>query len=125
MGYDPKAKRTRKSKNLTMRAVRSSPPGIYADAAMPTLNLLIMKNGSKRLARFVQRIVINGKQTTLGLGSHPVVTLEEARDLALDNRRLVRKGGDPRTSSKKAPTVAAGLEAVLAIRKPSWRDDKK
>ena len=122
MTYDQKAKRTRTARKLTVHMIKNAKPGLYADAAMPTLNLLVTDTGARR---FIQRITIrqNGKQTMLGLGGWPVVTLEEAREAALDNRRLVRKGIDPRTS--QSPALAQGLEAVLKIRRSSWSDKEE
>ena len=42
-----------------------------------------------------QRITVNGRRRTYGLGSYPVVSLSEARERAFENLRLVRSGGDP------------------------------
>ena len=43
----------------------------------------------------MQSTVIRGKRLDLGFGSWPLVTLREAREAALENRRLVRAGGYP------------------------------
>ena len=44
---------------------------------------------------WVQRIRINGRETNLGLGSYPAVTLAEARRRALLNRQAVEEGRNP------------------------------
>ena len=51
--------------------------------------------------RWVQRLVIRGKPRTLGLGGFGLVTLAEAREVALANRRLARSGGDPLAARRR------------------------
>src|SRR4028119_1405271 len=79
-------------------------PGKYFDGH--GLFLRVEPNG----ARFwVQRIAIRGKRTELGLGSPSLVSLKEARDKALANRKTARGGGDPpqaRRAASAVPTVA-------------------
>ena len=98
---------------LTNAKIKSlSLPGMYGDGG--TLYLAVARGGSKS---WVQRIVVGGKRRELGLGGWPVVSLAEARDAALDNRRLVRKGGDPLAEKGKAKALAAMptfREAALA-----------
>ena len=57
----------------------------------------------------------------IGLGSYPVVTLAEARNKALENRRALAQGKDPRRS-RAIPTFEQATEAVIAIRADTWRD---
>ena len=53
-------------------------------------------------------------------------TITEARRRALANYRIARDGGDPRVrSGPTVPTFAEGLEAVLALQRPNWRDGGK
>ena len=66
-----------------------------------------------------QRLRINGKPASIGLGSYPVVTLAEARRVALENRRALSMGHDPRRS---IPTLAQSSERVLAVHSANWRD---
>ena len=108
-------KRPRKAKRFTEKFVRAAAPGFYCDALTPTLNLLVSDTGSRR---WVQRITIRGTQRNLGLGGWPLVTLEEARDAALDNRRAVRKGINPRSiiRNPETPPFATVLDDVLATR---------
>ena len=74
---------------------------------------------------WAQRLLINGKPVNLGLGSYPLVDLEEAREAALRNRRMVVHGGDPRRQESKVPTFAEAAEKVIAIHAESWRDGGK
>ena len=96
-------------------------PGRYADGN--GLYLLVDPRGNKR---WVQRLVIQGKRTDLGLGSYPLVSLIEAREQAFVNRKLSRAGGDPRAERRQetVPTFSETVEKVIAIRRPDWRHPK-
>ena len=65
----------------------------------------------------VQRIRINGRETNLGLGSYPAVTLAEARRRTLRNRRAVEEGRNPR--ARRVPT----FRPFAPMRIPSKRVD--
>ena len=99
-------------------------PGVYGDGRGGyglTLRVRRMTNG--RLSRvWVQRLRINGRATNLGLGSFPVVGLATARERALDNRRKIEQGIDPRITENPTPTVADALEAVIEGRSASWKN---
>ena len=97
-------------------------PGLYADGN--GLNLRVDKSGSRR---WVQRLVIQGRNRTLGLGGYPLVSLAEAREQAFANRRLARTGGDPlaaKRSKRDVPTFEAAAAYVFDMHKPSWRNPK-
>ena len=89
-----------------------------------TLYIVVSPSGRKK---FVQRVIIGGRSTDLGLGPFPLVSLQEARDAAIDNRRMIRDGRDPRDAKRSAriPTIADALEAVLNIQRGAWRDGGK
>ena len=72
-----------------------------------------------------QRILINGRQTNIGLGKYPAVPLAAARAKALDNIRLVRRGGDPRRRGHAVPTVMETVEKVIARDAPTWRNPER
>ena len=71
-----------------------------------------------------QRILINGHQTNIGLGKYPAVSLADARAKALQNIRLVRRGGDPR-KGRAVPTVLDVVEKVIARDAPTWRNPER
>jgi hypothetical protein len=73
-----------------LRVKRVSNQGVYADGN--GLYLKVDKRGAKR---WIQRIVINGKRRDIGLGSALIVSLADARTIALNNKRIVLSGGDP------------------------------
>ena len=63
----------------------------------------------------------------LGLGGYPLVSLAEAREAAVANRKRARAGGDPlaeRRRSQGLPTVEEAAAAVLAQQRPGWRNAK-
>lgn len=88
------------------------------------LILKVDKSGAKR---WVQRIIINGKRTEIGLGSASLVSLAEAREVALGNRKVARAGGDPLQAKREAQAVLTFAEAaqkVYELHLPTWRNPK-
>ena len=71
---------------------------------------------------WVQRLRIHGKPVNIGLGVYPVVTLAQARETALANRRAVAGGEDPRIKPAIVPTFAEAAEQLIALRGPTWKD---
>ncbi len=112
---------TRTPKRLSATFVKTvTRPGRYGDGrGSHGLSLLVkpMKLGGYSRT-WSQRLRINGKPVSIGLGSFPVVTLAEARKAALENRRATARGHDPRSS---VPTLAQASERVLAIHSASWK----
>ena len=58
---------------------------------------------------FSQRYTFKGKKRTMGLGKYPVVSLEEAEQMAIKNLRKIRKGKDP----NPPPVVVAPTKLIL------------
>lgn len=110
-------------KALTAQFVRAAKaPGKYFDGH--GLYLRVDKNGSRF---WVQRITIRGKRRELGLGSPSLVSLAEAREIALVNRKLARAGGDPLAAKRQAQAILSFEEAarkVHELHKPTWRNTK-
>ena len=73
---------------------------------------------------WAQRLRNNGQPFNIGLGSYPVITLARARELALENRRAVADGNDPRTPPDAVPTFAEAVDTVIAARSKSWKNPK-
>ena len=74
---------------------------------------------------WVQRLVIRGRRRELGLGGFPLVSLKEARALAVANRKAARSGGDPLAEKQRArgmPTFAEATERVWADKHRGWRN---
>ena len=103
---------------------RINRPGRYGDGrGGHGLSLLVkpMRNG-RWSKSWSQRLYINGRPVMLGLGSYPLVTLAEARAKALENRRALTAGRDPR--GDRAVTFAAAAEQVIALHAPGWRNPR-
>jgi len=66
-----------------------------------------------------QRVRIDGRLTSIGLGPYPEVTLAEAREKALDNSRRVRRGQDPR--GRGVPTFAEAARRTIELHRDSWK----
>ena len=73
---------------------------------------------------WAQSVRCNGRNTSLGLGSYPVVTLAMARDKALANARTIAQGRDPRRRAQQVPTFAQANETVIAIHAENWKSDR-
>lgn len=111
-------------------------PGRYSDGG--NLYLFITPNGGKRwtfLYRFGKSA--NGKsiRREMGLGSATKgeVTLAEARDKALEARRLLNSGADPMgvmgtaaraRTERVVPTFGAFADEYIATHRPRFRNDK-
>ncbi|MGC1505777.1 MAG: integrase arm-type DNA-binding domain-containing protein [Sulfitobacter sp.] len=120
---EDKAPSKRAEKALSAAFVRTvTKPGKYADG-----HGLLLKVDPSGAKRWVQRIVIRGKRTEIGMGSTSLVSLAEARELALENRKLARAGGDP-LQAKRAEQALLSFEdaarKVHKIHEPTWRNKK-
>ncbi|MDE0533337.1 MAG: integrase arm-type DNA-binding domain-containing protein [Albidovulum sp.] len=99
------------------------------------LFLRIDPSGARRWA---QRIVVRGRTREFGLGGYPLVTLAQAREKALANRRVARQGGDPAESPwqarpppaapaarSAAPTFDEAAVRFIALQTPGWKNGGK
>ena len=96
--------------------------GRYADGN--GLYLHVDPSGARR---WVQKLAIRGKVRVLGLGGYSLVSLAEAREQALANRRLARSGGDPLAAKRRhhgVPTFEQAAAAVLKQKRGGWRNPK-
>ena len=105
---------------LTAPFIRSAPPGRHADGQ--GLYLFVQPTGARS---WTQRLVIRGRRRELGLGSVDLVSLAEAREQALANRKLARSGGDPLADRRRLqgmPTFAEAAERLIEQKRPGWRN---
>ena len=113
---------TRRRK-LTATFVRAvTVPGRYGDGYGGFgLSLLVKSTSSGRLSKtWSQRVRIDGVPCNLGLGKWPIVSLAEAREKAIENRRAIDQGGDPRARSR-VPTFRQAAERVIELHRPTWK----
>ena len=108
---------------LTVSKVKGvKEPGLYGDGG--TLFLHVAPGGTKS---WVQRLVVEGKRKSLGLGSIQLVTLAEARHKAYMNRKIARDGGDPcprKNPKREVPTFREAFEKTYESLSPTWRNKK-
>jgi len=108
---------------LSATAVRNlKEPGKYYD--LHGLFLRIEPTGSRR---WVQRVSVAGRQREIGLGSADLVTLAEARELAVSNKKLARAGGDPLAAKQQhvaIPSLNEAIDKVIELNAPTWTNAK-
>lgn len=134
------------AERLTEKRIEQLEPGRYSDGGRAGYGLYIRIEpgaGGRMRRRWAQRIRIQGQVTNVGLGSHPIVTLQMARRQALENKRTAWLGGDPRKGdrlnlplgaaaaapaplvvSASVPTFAETADAVIALNAPTWSDPR-
>ena len=102
-------------------------PGRYGDGrGGHGLSLLVKPRSTGGSSKsWSQRLLIASKPVNIGLGAYPIVTLAEAREQALQNRRVVAQGGDPRAKPRSMPSFAVAVESVIAIHAKSWKQGGK
>ena len=106
-------------KALSASFVRSAGVGRHADGN--GLYLLVQPTGTRS---WIQRLFVRGRKRELGLGSVALVSLAEAREKALANRKLAREGGDPLAEKRRTegvPSFAEAAERVLKQKQSGWR----
>ena len=98
-----------------------SRPGVYGDGRGGRgLSLRVHRTATGRITKtWRQRVRIEGRLTSLGLGPYPEITLAEARRKALDNSRAVRHGGDPR--GRGVPTFAQAAKRTIELHRDGWK----
>ncbi|MCY4659088.1 MAG: Arm DNA-binding domain-containing protein [Acidobacteria bacterium] len=108
---------------LAAAFVRSAPVGRHADGN--GLYLYVQRTGTRS---WIQRLVIRGRKHELGLGSVQLVSLAEAREQALANRKLARAGGDPLADRRRlqgTPTFAEAAATVVEQKRAGWRSPRQ
>jgi len=115
-------------KRLSASFVRTvNRPGRYGDGRGGFgLSLLVKPRSAGGYSKtWSQRVILGGKPVNIGLGAYPVVTLAEARDEALRNRRVIAQGRDPRVRAPLVPTFEDAVEQVIRIHAQGWKKGGK
>ena len=114
--------------SLTLRRIAAiKGPGRYGDGR--NLFLAVSPTGSKSWAFLY---TLNRRHRQMGLGSIDLMGLEDARDRALELRRLVKQGVDPidaraASMAKPAPRITTFQEVAedcIASLVPGWTNSK-
>ena len=99
--------------------VRTAPPGHHIDGH--GLYLYVQPTGARS---WIQRLVIRGRRCELGLGTVALVSLAEAREQAVANRKLARAGGDPLADRRRVqgtPTFAEAATTMIDQKRAGWK----
>ena len=74
--------------------------------------------------QWIWRGTIRGRRRDLGLGGYPCTSLAEARQTAIEYRKLARQSGGPTALRRDttAPSFAEACEQVITMHEPSWKD---
>lgn len=118
------------SKLNVLAVQRAKSPGLFGDGA--GLYLRVSRSGKKT---WVFRFMLNGRARDMGLGPYPLRSLAEARELALNARKLLLDGRDPIEARKaakraearatvKAITFDECAKACIESRRARWRNAK-
>lgn len=113
---------------LTKKLVENLGPGRHGDGA--GLYLVVDPSGARR---WIVRVTVKGQKnakgaplrTDFGLGGADVVTLNQARERALEYRRMAKSGLNPRYNTKReVPTFEELSRQVHIDRLPTWKNAK-
>lgn len=113
---------------LTKKLVETLGAGRHGDGG--GLCLVVDPSGARR---WIVRVVVKGQRnangaplrTDFGLGGADIVTLNQARDRALEYRRMAKQGLNPRFNATRAiPTFEEVARQVHIDRMPTWKNEK-
>ena len=113
---------TKRPRTLSAAFVRTvNRPGVYGDGRGGRgLSLRVHRTRDGRITKtWRQRVRIEGRLTSIGLGPYPEVTLAEARQKALDNSRGVLLGQDP--LGRGVPMFAEAAERTIKLHREAWK----
>ena len=116
------------SGKLTKKLVQNLGAGRHGDGN--GLYLVVDPSGARR---WIVRVVVKGQRnkkgaplrTDFGLGNADLVTLHQARERALEYRRMAKQGLNPRFHGKQeVPTFEEIAQQVHIERLPTWKNAK-
>jgi integrase len=109
--------------NLTAFQVKHAKKGRHGDGK--GLYLLVSPTGAKS---WMLRVQVDGRRRDFGLGSLDLISLQEARDKALEGRKMAKAGFDPSLEWKKLrtalPTFEEAARRYHEAVKGGWRNSK-
>ena len=113
---------------LTKKLVENLGTGRHGDGG--GLYLVVKPSGTRS---WIVRVVVQGQKnnkgaplrTDFGLGGADIITLNQARERALEYRRMAKQGLNPRFNAKQEiPTFEEIAQQVHMERMPSWKNAK-
>ena len=75
----------------------------------------------------VQRVIVAGRQREIGLGSANLVSLAEARELAVSNIKLAKAQRDPLGVKKERMAITSlneAIDKVIELNAATWTNAK-
>jgi integrase len=113
----------RQTNQLTVKSIDAiSEPGRYRDGGG-----LYLVADNKTAKRWLLRIMVQGRRRDLGLGSYPLVSLSEARELARQYLKAARAGDDPTVTLRRSssmPDFETVARDYFAQHKARWKNAK-
>jgi integrase len=116
------------SGKLTRKLVEHLGAGRHGDGN--GLYLVVDPSGARR---WIVRVVVKGQKnkkgaplrTDFGLGGADIVTINQARERALEYRRMAKQGLNPRFNARQeVPTFEEVAQQVHIDRMPTWKNAK-
>ena len=116
------------SGKLTKKLVENLGPGRHGDGN--GLYLVVDPSGARR---WIVRVVVKGARnkkggplrTDFGLGGADIVAINQARERALEYRRMAKQGLNPRfNADREIPSFEEFAQQVHIDRLPTWRNAK-
>ena len=116
------------SGKLTKKLVENLGAGRHGDGN--GLYLVVDPSGARR---WIVRVVVKGQKnkkgaplrTDFGLGGSDIVTINQARERALEYRRMAKQGLNPRFNARQeVPTFEEVAQQVHIDRMPTWKNAK-
>ena len=116
------------SGKLTKKLIENLGAGRHGDGN--GLYLVVDPSGARR---WIVRVVVKGQKnkqgaplrTDFGLGGADIVTLNQARERALEYRRMAKQGLNPRFNARQeVPTFEEVAQQVHIDRMPTWKNAK-
>ena len=107
---------------LKAAALRTLGPGRYSDGPFGHGLMFNVKPTGAR--SWLQRMTVDGRRRTIGIGPFPVVSLAEARSAAFENARKRQQGINPiveRQRTRAMPTFSEAMEATIALQRATWK----
>lgn len=113
---------------LTKKLVENLGPGRHGDGS--GLYLVVDPSGARR---WIVRVTVKGQRnskgaplrTDFGLGGADIVTINQARERALEYRRMAKSGLNPRyNAQREVPTFEELAQQVHIDRLPTWKNPK-
>ncbi len=102
--------------------INSLPPGSHSDG-----NCLYLRVKDSGARSWVFRYKVNGKPVELGMGSVSVRTLSEARHLAIDMKRAIAAGSNPKSllaPKQQTKTFSDYALELIESKRAGWRNTK-